>query len=251
MTNYIQFAQVYDAFMQNAPYDEWVSFTEEVCAARSYKPTTIIDLGCGTGELSLRLAQQGYQVTGIDVSANMLTVADQKAKKQSLPITWVQQDLRTMEGFSEMDLAISYCDVINYITEQDELKQVMKGVFDSLREGGLFIFDVHAVEYAENYLMDHTFADLDDELAYIWHCFSGETKGDLFHELTFFVNQGYGYERFDEDHHQRTYESSIYVDLLKETGFSNIEIFYDFQLKNEKQEQINERMFIVAKKQSR
>lgn len=251
VTKYTHFAHLYDVFMQDAPYDDWVSFTEEVCAAHSIEPTSIIDLGCGTGEVALRLADKGYDVTGIDLSADMLTVADQKAKEQTISVTWLQQDLRTMEGFSEIDLAISYCDVINYITEQEELKNVLKNVYESLRADGLFIFDVHAMEYVERDLIDHTFSDVDDDMAYIWNCFGSEKKGELFHELTFFAKQGDHYERFDEDHHQRTYETTTYVSLLKETGFANIKFYSDFQLKNEKHEQKSERIFIVAQKQSR
>lgn len=251
VSNYTHFAQLYDAFMKDAPYDRWVSFTEEILSEYAFVARTILDLGCGTGEIALRFAKKGYDVTGVDLSAEMLTIADEKARVQATPIAWIHQDLRTMEGIGEVDLAISYCDVINYITEEDELKQVFERVYDSLAEGGLFIFDVHGLSYAEQQLMDQTFSDVDEDMAYIWNCFSGKRRGELFHELTFFAKQGNQYERFDEDHSQRTYEPVFYEQLLQKAGFSMIRIYSDFQLKIENHDEITERNFIVAQKQSR
>lgn len=251
MREYTHFAQMYDAFMEDAPYDKWVSFTRAICERYKHVPASIVDLGCGTGEIALRFAQEGFHVTGVDLSADMLTIADQKAQKMSVPLSWLHQDIRTMEVTEQVDLAVSYCDVVNYITEIDELVQMMESVHKSLRSNGLFIFDVHALNYVEQHLINHTFSDVDNDMAYIWNCFGSENTGELFHELTFFMKQHEQYERFDEDHHQRTYETSVYIDLMKKAGFANIEIFSDFQVKNEKSVNTEERIFIVGQKQSR
>lgn len=218
MTEYSQFAHVYDAFMKDAPYDMWVSFTEEVCRKYHLSIEKIIDLGCGTGEISLRLAKKGYFVTGVDLSQEMLTIADQKSQVQDLHVNWIEQDLRTLEGISGFDLAISYCDVINYIAELDDLKKTFGNVYRGLRENGLFIFDVHDVEYVKDHLIDHTFSDVSDDMAYIWNCFGSHIPGEMFHELTFFQKQGHHYIRFDEDHYQRTYHPSFFMKFLRKSA---------------------------------
>lgn len=251
MTKYNQFAQVYDAFMEEAPYDNWVAFTEQVCKKYDFSPKKVIDLGCGTGEISLRLAKKGYAVTGVDLSQDMLTIADQKAQERALEVNWIHQDLRTLEGTSGFDLAISYCDVINYIPGINDLEGTFENVYQSLQENGLFIFDVHNLKYVENHLVGHTFSDVNDEMAYIWSCFGSNHPGEMFHELTFFQKQGHSYIRFDEEHHQRTYESSVFREILEKIGFVNINIYHDFNCENEKQQTLTERNFIVAQKQSR
>lgn len=251
MTDYTHFASVYDAFMEEAPYDKWVSFTKDICKKHQLSPDSIVDLGCGTGEIALRLADEGYAVTGVDMAQDMLTIAEQKSQLHSQRISWVHQDIRTLTGMKQMDLAVSYCDVMNYITEEDEINQTFKGIYDCLRHDGLFIFDIHGMQYVENALVEHTFSDVNDQMAYIWNCFGGESAGEMFHELTFFVKQNEGYRRFDEDHHQRTYETSFYTKTLQQVGFSKIEIYTDFSVKNQNQEQSGERIFIVAQKQSR
>jgi len=251
MTEYSQFAHVYDVFMEDAPYDQWVSFTKDICDKYDSSPKKVIDLGCGTGEISLRLANKGYVVTGVDLSQDMLTIADQKSQEQGLEVTWIKQDLRTLEGISGFDLAVSYCDVINYIPELEDLRNTFENIYHSLKEDGLLIFDVHDVEYVKNDLIEHTFSDVNDEMAYIWNCFGSEHPGEMFHELTFFLKQGDHYIRFDEDHHQRTYKPSVFRNILEEIGFVNINIYHDFNCRNEKQETFSERNFIVAQKQSR
>ncbi len=251
MSEYTRFAQVYDAFMKDAPYDDWVTFTDEACRQADFHPKSIIDLGCGTGEIALRLAEKGYTVTGVDMSPDMLTIADQKSQAKNVPVTWVHQDIRALAGIHQVDLAISYCDVVNYITDEADIEQAFQRIYDSLQPNGMFIFDFHALSYVEEHLVDHTFTDVNDEMAYIWDCFGTETVGEMVHELTFFMKQQHAYIRFDEEHHQRTFHASFYTEALEKAGFSKMKITNDFLTENEKQEEIHERKFIVAQKQSR
>ncbi len=145
-----------------------------------------MDLGCGTGEIAIRLSDLGYDVTGVDYSTEMLTAAAQKALNRNKKISWIKQDIRELEGFNEIDLMVSYCDVINYITEKEDLLDVFKHVHASLSEQGMFIFDIHSIYYAEDKLINHTFADVTEDIAYIWECEQGEKRGEMYHYLTFF-----------------------------------------------------------------
>src|SRR5690625_3865142 len=95
---YTQMAFYYDFLMKHAPYDEWVSFTEKIFITYAKNVRTITDLGCGTGEITLRLAQLNYDMIGVDYSMQMLAIADQKSFETKQNIQWMKQDLRQLEG---------------------------------------------------------------------------------------------------------------------------------------------------------
>ncbi|MUK87064.1 methyltransferase domain-containing protein [Ornithinibacillus sp. L9] len=250
--SYQKMAALYDQLMEDAPYDSWQVFTEKVFDNFGVNVSTIVDLGCGTGEITTRLAKRGYQMIGVDFSVDMLTIAEQKASKQNLAVQWLHQDLREIEGLEQFDAAISYCDVINYITEENDLEKVFQNVFQSLKDGGIFIFDIHSLHHIEQHLINHTFADVTDESSYIWYCSEGDHPGEMYHDLTFFaLDHDNKYSRFDETHHQRSYPIPVYEELLEKSGFININFYGDFTLENKDLHEATERIFITAEKRSR
>lgn len=239
-------ASIYDKLMMDAPYDEWLEFTKQIIDESNRSINTIIDLGCGTGEIALRLAGQGYKVTGIDYSSDMLTLAAHKANNKNFSIQWIHQDMRELQGFKDMDLVISYCDSINYITTENELSAVFQRVAAALKPGGQFVFDVHSLYHMEHQLINQTFADVTEDASYIWFCSEGDYTGEAFHELTFFESEGDKYIRFDEMHHQRTFSIEVYKKLLIDAGFSNIKIYGDFHFNNAHIKEDTERIFLLA-----
>ncbi|WP_249871037.1 class I SAM-dependent DNA methyltransferase [Oceanobacillus saliphilus] len=245
---YQKMAYLYDKLMLNAPYAEWITFTEAIIKASDNDIVKIADLGCGTGEIATRLAKSGYQMTGVDYSPDMLTYAEHKASEQNLSIQWLQQDLITLNGLTDYDAAISYCDVINYITDPEELKKTFRNIAASLKVGGLFIFDVHSLHHVEQNYINQTFADVTDDASYIWFCAEGEERGEMFHDLTFFSLEGDKYVRFDEFHHQKTYSIEFYKKLLIESGFENLKLYADFSLKENNIDEKSERIFFLGEK---
>lgn len=249
MSIYTNFALLYDELMSNAPYDEWIRFTNHLIGKKNVNK--IVDLGCGTGEITIRLAKQYQEVYGVDRSTAMLTIAQQKAFEKNVShIIWIEQDIRKLSGFANIDLFISYCDVINYIVDVKDLQKLFQNIYHRLAEGGLFLFDVHSLEYVKHSLVDHTFTYKDEHVAYIWDCIAGEEEGEMYHDMTFFYRNDYTstYERFDELHHQRTYDIATYEYLLKRANFKKIEFYSDFSIENSFSETNSERIFIVAEK---
>lgn len=246
---YSQMAFFYDTFMKHAPYDQWVKFTQNIFKHYGKTIQTITDLGCGTGEITLRLASLNYDMTGIDYSPEMLAIADQKARRFNKSVHWIKQDLRQLSNFGQQDAMISFCDVINYIPQRSDLQQVFKQIYKRLSVNGIFIFDVHAMNYAQQFLINETFAEVTDDLSYIWFCHEGDERGEMFHELTFFAQNEQGtYERYTEVHQQQTYEETIYEQLLYNSGFRQVDIYYDFQLRAMNSIGQPERVFFVALK---
>lgn len=245
---YGRFAYVYDRLMENVPYEEWVRIVIEKAKQYHLQGKKVLDVGCGTGEISLRLAQAGYQVTGVDLSEEMLTVAQAKADAAGLHIPFFQQNMARMEGLGEYDVVGIFCDSLNYLETEQEVEQTFAAVHEHLTENGVFIFDVHSPFKMTDIFQNQTFASSDDDVSYIWNCFEGDKPLSVEHELTFFVldentNQ---YERFDEDHAQWTYPISQYENWLLESGFEVLEVFGDFN--DEATSEQSERIFFVAKK---
>lgn len=248
---YGEMASVYDALMENAPYDKWLTFTE-VLFKRIPRPVgSVLDLGCGTGQITRRLAASGYETVGVDISEDMLTYADRRAQQEGLSIQWIRQDISQLEGLASFDAAVSYCDVMNYMTTEQALQSAFNRVYDALDQGGIFIFDVHARNYVDEKLVNRTFADAADDIAYIWLCEEGDQAGDMYHDLTFFVrDENDKFDKFSEVHHERTFPVRTYKRLLEFIGFENCKAYADFAPNESFSEEHAERIFFSAIKPS-
>lgn len=245
---YERFASVYDVLMKDVPYPEWVQFLERKLASAAIEGKRVLDLGCGTGELSVMLAKTGYDVTGVDLSSDMLMIAQQKAEIANVEISLFEQDMSKLEDLGVFDIVTIFCDSLNYLSTPEQVRDTFKGVNQHLKGDGLFLFDVHSLYKIEQIFMNATFALAEEEIAYIWDCFPGEHEYSVEHELTFFLqkNGSEMYERFEELHKQRTFPVQVYTKWLLEAGFSVLSITADFS-ENSPTEK-SERIFFACQK---
>lgn len=244
---YEGFAYIYDCLMEHAPYELWMEFTETIISKYNKQTKTVLDLGCGTGEVSLRLAHSGYDVTGVDYSSDMLSCALDKMHTQRISVNWIKQDITELTGFKDVDVCLSYCDVMNYIQNEADIEAIFYRVFDSLTEDGLFMFDIHDMTYANKYLIGHTFTEVTEDLSYIWDCEAGQVN-EMLHFMTFFQREEHRYIRIDEVHQQKLYERHRLEHLLYKVGFTKIEFYLDFNAEKAISSEEGERVFIVAQK---
>src|SRR5699024_7059943 len=234
---YEQMSYVYDELIGEAPYDDWLQFTIQLFEKHGIKGKHVADVGAGTGEMSLRLAALGYDVTGIDYSNNMLRIAEQKAQQKHLQINWIEQDLRKLTGSKEYDAVVSYLDVINYIVDESDVRQVFHNIYDVLND------------FISGHYVEDTFKNFRDYVAHILSYLTGQYAGEMHHDLTFFLRESYRlYRKFTKYHHKRTYAIEIYKYLLKEVGFQNIEIYGDASIDMENSIEDAPRIFFLAKK---
>lgn len=143
---YVHFAQVYDHIMADVPYRFWMEYIARVWASYSFSPATVLDLACGTGSMSLLMARQGRQVTGIDASGAMLDVARQKFKAEGLYAEFVQADMRRFTLSEPVDAAISVFDSLNYLLTPAGVQSTFRSVARALKPGGMFVFDANTPE---------------------------------------------------------------------------------------------------------
>ncbi|MGG4168764.1 class I SAM-dependent methyltransferase [Rossellomorea vietnamensis] len=246
--SYERFAYVYDYLMQDVPYDGWLEYVNRQAERYSIQGKRLLDIACGTGELSLRLARDGYDVTGVDLSQDMLTIAQEKASAQDVHIQLFQQDMSRLDSLGEYDIITIFCDSLNYLEDESDVENTFKKVYDHLTQEGLFLFDVHSIYKMTQIFMNQTFTLTDDHVSYIWDCFPGEVPNSVEHELTFFVEdeETGQYERVEELHKQRTYPILMVKEWLETTGFDVLNINADFT--EESPSDQSERIFFACKK---
>lgn len=243
MSSYERFAEVYDELMTDIPYDGYVEWVKKYAPANEFP--NLLDIGCGTGTMAEKLYHAGYQVIGLDLSEEMLAVANDRLQEKGISIPLYAMSMVELDGFEELDVAIIPIDSINYVTEEEDVYETLTRIYESLRKGGQLLFDVHSSHYIENFIEASPFTYDDGKITYVWHTEEGEYEDSVFHQITFFVEQENGlYERFDEEHFQRTLPFFTYEAMLKEIGFTSIEITADFT--EEKPNETSNRIFIRA-----
>ena len=139
--SYEEFARVYDSVMDEELYDLWFEFSQRHFPA---KTQNIMELACGTGILSIRFSQAGYEVTGVDLSEEMLTIADKRARQMGAKITFAAGDMRELSGETTFDVVTCYSDSLCYMSNASEVQRLFDVVYNSLNAEFFFIFDVHS-----------------------------------------------------------------------------------------------------------
>lgn len=219
------FASVYDQLMEDVPYEDWLAYTRKHVNPES----SILDLACGTGTLSILFYEAGFSVTGVDISQEMLTVADKKIREKQYPIKLYRQDMRKLDGFKDIDAVTLFCDGLNYLLDEEDVKETFMRVAEILPPGGVFLFDVHSIYKIEHIFNDQLYGENGETVSYLWFAYSGEESNSVDHTLSFFIKDEDGrYSRLDEEHSQRTFPITAYEKWLKEAGFHQIEVTADY-----------------------
>ena len=150
MSSYESFARVYDLFMDNIPYEEWCGYLTGLLEDQGIRDGLVLELGCGTGNMTRLLAGKGYDMIGVDNSVDMLEIAMEKKEEEGQDILYLLQDMREFELYGTVRAVVSVCDSMNYITEEEDLLEVFRLVNNYLDPGGIFIFDLNT-EYEETH----------------------------------------------------------------------------------------------------
>jgi ubiquinone/menaquinone biosynthesis C-methylase UbiE len=235
MNPYIGFARVYDELMSNIPYEKWGSYINNELRKRlaHVKEPLVVDLACGTGTMTLLLANMGFDMIGVDLSIDMLAKARQKADEAKRNILFLAQDMRKLDLFGTVDAVVSVCDGINYILQPEELNAVFKGVKTFLNPGGVFIFDMNTEFKFKELLGSRIFeAKAESGAAYEWENFYDESTKINEYRVLFFKHENAGEsDSFEEIHKQRAYSTEDVKRRLKVAGFINVTVrhFYSHE----------------------
>ena len=243
MEAYTGFAQVYDTFMDNVPYDEWGEYLVSLLKKYGVEDGLVLDMGCGTGAMTRYLDAHGYDMTGIDGSEEMLTIAKEKS---SPDILYLLQDMREFELYGTMRAAVSICDSMNYILEEDDVLQDFSLVNNYLDPGGIFIFYLNTVYKYQEILGEQTIAEDREECSFIWDNFYDEEEMINEYDLTVFVQEeGDLFRRYCETHYQRAYSLETVRALIEKAGMEVLAIYDAFTYNKPKPD--SERVYFVAR----
>ena len=232
MEIYNDFAMIYDTFMEDTPYKQWVSFMEDIIKEQGITPKLICDLGCGTGKMCEMFADKGLDVIGIDASEEMLMIARENEMEAQRGILYLMQDMSEFELYGTVDVIYSSCDSINYLMEEEKVLSMFKWVNNYLEKGGLFIFDVNTPHKYKTLLGEKVFAEQTEDAAYIWENFYDEKKQINEFYVSFFVADEDGkYDRFEEVHYQKAYEVEHIKTLLARAGMELVAVYDDYTTK--------------------
>lgn len=212
---YQALAKFYDPLVKDEQATrDWVDFIERHASFQS-----VIEYACGSGEITLALAKKGYHVEASDLSCDMVEVA--KAKHGAEKVVFSVHDMREpLDGCA--DCVLCLCDSLNYVIEEEEIKQVLVNAYQNLNEKGTFIFDVHSLDRLCEFQEEFFEEGLIDQTGYEW---SIETQQDLiFQNFVFFdVSAHPTYEQ----HIQRVYDPLVLKQWCEEVGFQ-VSIYTDF-----------------------
>lgn len=228
MNSYMDFSEVYDTLMrEDFDYGAWADYIERIFKKYGKTPHTVYDLACGTGNITIELSRRGCDVTGIDISEDMLSVAANKASG----VTFVRQNISELCVTKKADAVTCMIDGINYIISPRSLLSAFSKIAErALSPDGIFVFDISTRYKLETVIGDNTFIHSDKEIFYAWqnHYIEHRSLSDMF--LTFFVRDGAGYRRFEERHLQRAYTEKEIRFLLNRAGFKTIDAYDELTL---------------------
>ncbi len=276
MASYESFARVYDLFMSDTPYDDWCEYLHGLLLKYGVADGLVLELGCGTGAMTQRLARLGYDMIGVDNSIDMLEIAREKqpdirndlsdaempdsamqdepkvpvasdVKGKESDILYLLQDMREFELYGTVRAVVSVCDSMNYITEEDDLLQVFRLVNNYLDPGGIFIFDLNTEYKYREILAENVFAENRDEGSFIWENWYEEETGLNEYDLTLYIRNnlsGECYERYEETHIQRAWTIDCVCGLLAQAGL-HLEAVYDAFTEDEPRLE-SERVYFIA-----
>lgn len=207
MQSYSILAKYYDRLMGDFDYDGYIDFIKDYVKGEG------IDLACGSGEITVRLAKAGNKMIGIDLSGEMLNVATVKAKSMGLDIKWICQDMLDLELSHKIDFATCVCDGINYI-KKDDLATLFAKVRQNIKDGGIFVFDISSSYKLKKILGDNLFCEDYDDITYIWQNTLKKDYVDM--DIDFFEKiEKDIYRRIEESHRQYIHEREFIQSLIE------------------------------------
>ncbi len=244
--SYDIFSGFYDRLTDNVEYEKRADYFCRLLSMCDIKSGILLDLGCGTGSMSVKMADKGYDVIGVDTSIGMLGVAQQKMYESGQKILFLNQPMQNIDLYGTVDCAICVLDGINHLDNSDEVRQTFEKVSLFMNKGGAFAFDVNTIYKHKNVLADNAFIYDFDDLFCAWQNNYNEEDNSVDITLDFFEEEDGIYYRSGENFSEQAYELEKISEWLEQAGFEIIGVFDD--LTTDPVKPCSERAVFLAKK---
>jgi len=222
MELYSILAPLYDRLMEETyDYEAWAEYLLKFLPAEG----NLLDLGCGTGKLAGIFLDKGYHMTCADVSVEMLSVLyDRLGSHKNLQVLEAAaEEIGTIGSF---DAVLMNCDVVNHIIDKRDLKLALRNVYDNLKPGGIFLFDIVTDKKLRDLLGDNTFTEETDDAFIIWQNTWDKPYSES--RMTIFAKDGKTWRRHEESQLMRAYSEEELKEMLTKLGFRKIRVLRGF-----------------------
>lgn len=225
---YQTFARLYDELFDDDMYQAWADFVQTIVP----QPTAILDVAGGAGRFAVLMAQRGYEMTDLDLSPEMLSLAVEHREAAQIDLMLVEGNMLTLGDLPQYPVITCFADSFCYLNNFAEFEQALSEIYQHLEAGGYFIFDMMSLYQMDQVYPGYMFnyQDEDHQRAFMWQSFADDdVEYGVIHDLTFFVQNATGqYDRLSEMHFQRSYPREQVLAALKKLGYQKIELTADF-----------------------
>lgn len=220
MSSYGVFARFYDKLTGNVEYKKRANYFRTLLCAQGLKGGTLLDLACGTGRLLYEMAAFGFDVIGVDASAEMLCIAQSHPKSGEVKPLLLCQRMQALDLYDTVDAVVCSLDSINHLTSPQDVKATFERVSLFLNPGGVFVFDVNTVYKHRNILANNTFVYDLDELYCVWQNELDADTNTVEITLDFFEEDLDAYYRSSETFSERAYAVDQLQKWLEDAGLT-------------------------------
>lgn len=219
--SFTKIAPYYDQLMSKVDYGAWCDYIINLFGFTDRKIVDVLDLACGTGNLTRELSLMGYRVTGLDASGEMLAVAREK-----LPdVEFFQGDFLNWGLERDFDAVVCIYDSLNNILSDQEMVMAFSQAREHLRSGGIFVFDLNTVYGLKRYWNDDVKVMESEGLLSVWRTrFVPPDISEL--KISVFVEEAGAWKRLDELHIERGYNHPVVLRFLRRAGFRAAKAFH-------------------------
>ena len=248
MSSYEFLADSYDELTTDVRYLAWADYLEKHFAKAAIPVHTVLDMACGTGSLTAELALRGYEMIGVDKSAEMLAVAAEKCR--DLPVEapiFLNQSMEKLDLYGTIDACVCCLDSVNYVTRPAALKRAFSRVHLFLMPGGLFVFDVKTPEALEG-ADGEVFLDETEDTYCVWRADYSQRRRILTYGMDIFRAREDGtWDRGEEVHEEYAYTLEELEEFLRDAGFVDVRRWGNLKLRSPRSGE--ERVFFTARKE--
>ena len=245
---YEYLAGCYDRFTADVDYPAWANYLEKHFARSRLPIRTVLDLACGTGSLTLELANRGYEMIGADLSEEMLAQAAEKCRDAAgIPPIFLHQAMEDLDLYGTIDACVCCLDSVNYVTRPKTLARAFQRVHTFLMPGGLFLFDINTPAKLRG-LDGQLFMDEDEDACCIWRAEYSPQRRICTYGFDLFCREANGlWSRMEEVHEEYAYEPEELEQLLRQAGFRQIRQYGELKLRRPAPDE--DRIFFAARKE--